>query len=316
MARCNVTSIDSIRNCLLYWLAAFPKSNVRSTSHWFTESCNWQCSSHFAAPFIVVRAKTKHDGGNDTLIEDGPNMCWTSRPPGMSNGVTITGKSIRYLIEGWALLTQKESPKTLWIDNVWRGVQGTLTVQKKKDVKNSSSQADVKSGKNKTNVTNVPMITHFLGLSDRLWFRHEEDLTFHSEVSLQTQFQKSRMERRCLVVLQWFVCDKSKTSTSGNSYECPHIFLLITTHGKTNQQHREKKAEVQHVIGHMGLLRKLIGQKHERLVTKGDHQLIMNHQEHNRKWKEERCVCAVMWRGSVCFCFCFSFFLFSLSDML
>ena len=31
------------------------KSNMRSTNCWFTESCNSQCLSHFAAPFIVVR---------------------------------------------------------------------------------------------------------------------------------------------------------------------------------------------------------------------------------------------------------------------
>ena len=29
------------------------KSKMRSTSLWFTESCNSQCLSHFAAPFIV-----------------------------------------------------------------------------------------------------------------------------------------------------------------------------------------------------------------------------------------------------------------------
>ena len=32
--------------------------NARSSIHWFTEFCNSQCSSHFAAPFIVVRAET------------------------------------------------------------------------------------------------------------------------------------------------------------------------------------------------------------------------------------------------------------------
>ena len=34
------------------------KRSVRSSPHWFTESCNSQCLSHFAAPFIVVRAET------------------------------------------------------------------------------------------------------------------------------------------------------------------------------------------------------------------------------------------------------------------
>lgn len=34
------------------------KRSVRSSSYWFTESCNSQCLSHFAAPFIVVRAET------------------------------------------------------------------------------------------------------------------------------------------------------------------------------------------------------------------------------------------------------------------
>ena len=38
------------------------KSNMRSTFCWFTESCNSQCLSHFAAPFIVVRAETSITG--------------------------------------------------------------------------------------------------------------------------------------------------------------------------------------------------------------------------------------------------------------
>ena len=32
--------------------------SIRSNLYWFTEFCNSQCSSHFAAPFIVVRAET------------------------------------------------------------------------------------------------------------------------------------------------------------------------------------------------------------------------------------------------------------------
>ena len=31
---------------------------MRSNPYWFTEFCNSQCLSHFAAPFIVVRAET------------------------------------------------------------------------------------------------------------------------------------------------------------------------------------------------------------------------------------------------------------------
>ena len=34
------------------------KCSIRSRSYWFTEFCNSQCLSHFAAPFIVVRAET------------------------------------------------------------------------------------------------------------------------------------------------------------------------------------------------------------------------------------------------------------------
>ena len=34
------------------------KRSMRSKSYWFTEFCNSQCLSHFAAPFIVVRAET------------------------------------------------------------------------------------------------------------------------------------------------------------------------------------------------------------------------------------------------------------------
>ena len=34
------------------------KHSIRSNPDWFTEFCNSQCLSHFAAPFIVVRAET------------------------------------------------------------------------------------------------------------------------------------------------------------------------------------------------------------------------------------------------------------------
>ena len=34
------------------------KRSIRSNLYWFTEFCNSQCLSHFAAPFIVVRAET------------------------------------------------------------------------------------------------------------------------------------------------------------------------------------------------------------------------------------------------------------------
>ena len=34
------------------------KHSIRSNPYWFTEFCNSQCLSHFAAPFIVVRAET------------------------------------------------------------------------------------------------------------------------------------------------------------------------------------------------------------------------------------------------------------------
>ena len=52
---------------------------MRSTSCWFTESCNSQYLSHFAGAFIVVRAKTKNDNENDTLIKDGSAVMWCSR---------------------------------------------------------------------------------------------------------------------------------------------------------------------------------------------------------------------------------------------
>ena len=34
------------------------KRSIRSNPYWFTEFCNSQCLSHFAAPFIVVRTET------------------------------------------------------------------------------------------------------------------------------------------------------------------------------------------------------------------------------------------------------------------
>ena len=49
---------------------------------------------------------------------------------------------------------------------------------------------------------------------------------------------------------------------------------------------QRKEGRVQHFTGHMSLLRKQIGQKHERHVAQGDHQFLTNHEEHNRMWKE------------------------------
>ena len=49
------------------------KRSIRSNPYWFTEFCNSQCLSHFAAPFIVVRAETsvaescKTNGVNEPL---------------------------------------------------------------------------------------------------------------------------------------------------------------------------------------------------------------------------------------------------------
>ena len=38
-----------------------------------------------------------NDNDNDTLIEDESNMCWTSGPAGMSDGVMTLRKSIGHL---------------------------------------------------------------------------------------------------------------------------------------------------------------------------------------------------------------------------
>ena len=52
------------------------KRSIRSNPYWFTEFCNSQCLSHFAAPFIVVRAETsvaescKASGVERTTRED------------------------------------------------------------------------------------------------------------------------------------------------------------------------------------------------------------------------------------------------------
>ena len=52
------------------------KRSIRSNPYWFTEFCNSQCLSHFAAPFIVVRAETsvaescKKDSGQRAAKEE------------------------------------------------------------------------------------------------------------------------------------------------------------------------------------------------------------------------------------------------------
>ena len=53
------------------------KSNVRSTLCWFTESCNSQCLSHFAAPFIVVRAETSITGSGVVHTTESHQRKWT-----------------------------------------------------------------------------------------------------------------------------------------------------------------------------------------------------------------------------------------------
>ena len=48
------------------------KRSIRSNPYWFTEFCNSQCISHFAAPFIVVRAETSvAESCNAMLITHG-----------------------------------------------------------------------------------------------------------------------------------------------------------------------------------------------------------------------------------------------------
>ena len=47
-----------------------------------------------------------NDYDTDTLIQDGPNMCWTSGPAGMSDGGTTPRKSSGHVIRCWALVAQ------------------------------------------------------------------------------------------------------------------------------------------------------------------------------------------------------------------
>ena len=47
------------------------KHSIRSNPCWFTEFCNSQCLSHFAAPFIVVRAETSvAESCNETIYSN------------------------------------------------------------------------------------------------------------------------------------------------------------------------------------------------------------------------------------------------------
>ena len=53
--------VSSMRTKLTLKQACFqgyPEHSIRSNPCWFTEFCKSQCLSHFAAPFIVVRAET------------------------------------------------------------------------------------------------------------------------------------------------------------------------------------------------------------------------------------------------------------------
>ena len=66
------------------------KNNVRSTLYWFTESCNSQCLSHFAAPFIVVRAETSITGSCVVYTTESHQRKWTEaqRNPRMTRCFT------------------------------------------------------------------------------------------------------------------------------------------------------------------------------------------------------------------------------------
>jgi hypothetical protein len=53
------------------------KHNMRSRFYRFTEFCNSQCLSHFAAPFIVVRTETsiaENCKTNESIIRDCKNL--------------------------------------------------------------------------------------------------------------------------------------------------------------------------------------------------------------------------------------------------
>ena len=64
----HMTAPKKLWNVSVAWISVDPeagmlsgisrKRSIRSNPYWFTEFCNSQCLSHFAAPFIVVRAET------------------------------------------------------------------------------------------------------------------------------------------------------------------------------------------------------------------------------------------------------------------
>ena len=62
---CSDFMLGSVANTISYFIQSeaymlsdiFQERNARSRGHWFTEFCNSQRLSHFAAPFIGARAK-------------------------------------------------------------------------------------------------------------------------------------------------------------------------------------------------------------------------------------------------------------------
>ena len=79
------------------------KRSIRSNPYWFTEFCNSQCLSHFAAPFIVVRAETsvaescKASGVERTTQEDtSQHKCKVQNPDSEARGdTTVRSHPIR-----------------------------------------------------------------------------------------------------------------------------------------------------------------------------------------------------------------------------
>ena len=79
------------------------KRSIRSNPYWFTEFCNSQCLSHFAAPFIVVRAETsvaescKASGVERTTREDtNQHKCKVQNPDSEAKGdTTVRSHPIR-----------------------------------------------------------------------------------------------------------------------------------------------------------------------------------------------------------------------------
>ena len=97
------------------------KRSIRSNPYWFTEFCNSQCLSHFAAPFIVVRAETSVA---ESCVH---NIAPRSQRPGLARRPEVIPAMVDFKRkpktwpQGSAKETARDATQTAALERLWHG---------------------------------------------------------------------------------------------------------------------------------------------------------------------------------------------------